>query len=343
MKKTKKTLVTFALLSSVFLHAQDIHFSQFLMTPLLVNPAQAGSEYDMRGIANYKNQWGSVATPYSTADVSFDMKTYRKAKKGFSAVGVNVFNDKAGDAEMKTLHGTLAYAYHVYLSEKSTLGGGLYGGFAQRSINYANLQWMNQYDGSSYNPSMLSGEPAGGTNFTHLDLGGGLHYEYGKGEKYSTGNNHKTINTGIAMFHVNQPKYSFYGTKETMNFKTVAYVNANIGLSHSNISLVPSLSYFQQGKASELLMGTMIRYQLKEESKYTGYVKGSAISFGGYYRNKDAVIAMMLFEISQYAIGLSYDVNVSGLKSVSNGRGGFEISLRFVTPNPFLHKSASRI
>ena len=53
---------------------QDIHFSQFTMTPLNLNPAQAGAEYDMRVIVNYKNQWGTVAAPYSTANIAYDMK-----------------------------------------------------------------------------------------------------------------------------------------------------------------------------------------------------------------------------------------------------------------------------
>lgn len=340
----KKIFLTSTILHFTFyIFSQDIHFSQFWMTPILLNPAQSGAGHDMRAIINYKNQWNSVAAPYSTLNALFDLKIPAKGKKGFSAVGINIYQDKAGDGEMKSLQGNLAYAYHVYLNDKNTLGGGLYGGFAQRSINYAKLQWMNQYDGVSYNSSLPSGEPAGGNNLTYFDLGGGLHYEYGKGEKYFTGNNHKSFSAGISLFHANQPEYSFYGTDDKLHIKTVGYANGVFGISNTNISLVPGIIYSHQGKNSELLMGNMFRFQLKEESKHTGYVKGSAFSLGTYYRNKDAVIAAMLFEISQYAIGISYDVNVSGFNKATIGRGGFEISLRFVNPNPFLYKSASRI
>ena len=43
--------------------AQDIHFSQFNETPVILNPALSCTAYDTRIIANYKNQWGSVSSP----------------------------------------------------------------------------------------------------------------------------------------------------------------------------------------------------------------------------------------------------------------------------------------
>jgi len=316
------------------LFSQDIHFARFWMTPLLLNPAQAGAEHDMRTIINYRNQWNSVATPYSTANVSFDMKLgKKKLTKGFSAVGINVFQDQAGDAKMKTLYGSIAYAYHIFLNKESTLGAGLYGGFAQRSINYSNLQWMNQYDGSTYQQSFPSYEPSGGTSLTYPDLGGGLHYEYGK-DKID-------FSAGAALFHATQPNYSFYGTSEKLNMKITGYANAQIRLSNSNFSFVPGMVYFQQGKSTELLLGTLFRYILKEESR--SGKQGAAVALGAHYRNKDAVVPVLMLEFAQFNIGLSYDVNVSQLSTASSGKGGFEISLRFVHPNPFLAKSASRI
>ena len=95
------------------------------------------------------------------------------------------------------------------------------------------------------------------------------------------------------------------------------------------------------GPNKEILIGTMFRYMLREDSKYTGFVKGASISAGGYYRNQDAFIATALFEFSVYAVGISYDVNVSGLKTASSGRGGLEITLRFLNPAPFLYSQAS--
>ncbi|MBI4930799.1 MAG: PorP/SprF family type IX secretion system membrane protein [Bacteroidetes bacterium] len=338
----KITLLAVCILTSAICHlssymafSQDIHFARFWMTPLLVNPAQSGAESDLRAIINYRNQWNSVATPYSTANVSFDAKiAKKKGRKGFSAMGVTIFQDQAGNAKMKTLQGNITYAYHVYINKESTLGAGLYGGFAQRSINNADLQWMNQYDGSSYNAAMPSGEPSGGASLTYPDLGSGIHYEYGKDKL--------DLSAGLSIFHANRPAYSFYGKDDKLNMKITGYANGLVRLSNRNFSLVPGFIYFQQGKSSELFFGNMFRYTFREASS-SGYVKGAAISLGAHYRNKDAVIPVVVLEFAQFNIGLSYDVNISKLKTASSGQGGFEISLRFVNPNPFLPKSASRI
>ncbi|HXC03151.1 MAG TPA: hypothetical protein VNZ86_00290, partial [Bacteroidia bacterium] len=90
-----------------------------------------------------------------------------------------------------------------------------------------------------------------------------------------------------------------------------------------------------QGPSMELLAGSLIRYKLKQDSKYTGRNKGTALSLGAFYRAGDAVAATMLLEYSNYAIGWSYDINGSSLQSASHFRGGTEITLRFVNPNPF--------
>ena len=78
----------------------------------------------------------------------------------------------------------------------------------------------------------------------------------------------------------------------------------------------------------------MVRYQIIEGSKYTGNIKETALSLGGYYRNGDSFIPTILIEVANYALGISYDINVSGLAAVSKGRGGVEIALRFINPNP---------
>src|ERR1700741_340950 len=162
IKTTYKKLLfifCFALFMNAKSIAQDTHFSQFWMTPMLLNPAQAGAQEPLRIILNYKNQWNSVAQPYNTGNLSLDARLGKKNKKAFSGIGLNINQDMAGSPMIKTFQLNLNYACHVYLNEKSSLGAGLYGGLIQRSITTSGLQWMNQYDGMSYNSSIASGEP----------------------------------------------------------------------------------------------------------------------------------------------------------------------------------------
>lgn len=325
----KKTFILSAIfVYSVGVNAQDIHFSQFWMSPMLLNPAQAGAETPVRAIINHKNQWNSVASTYKTSDVAVDFNFSKDNSKGYSGFAVSVFHDKAG--EIKTFMANGSYAYHVILSEKSQLGGGFYLGYGQKSIDFSNLQWMNQYDGTNYNSSLPSGEQAGINSFAQLDMGAGLHFAHGEGERYMTGNDNLSYNGGIAFSHLNRPSNSFFKSDEKLDMKTTAYANALIGLGNSNLSFVPGLLFSKQGKMNEILFGGLLKYALKDQSKYTGFVKASAFSLGAHYRNNDAVIVSGLFEMDKYAIGFSYDLNVSGLKSATSGRGGLEVALRFL-------------
>ena len=61
------------------MHAQDIHFSQFFASPVLVNPANTGN---FNGVArlglNYRDQWGSVSVPYQTFSTYADFAVQPK-------------------------------------------------------------------------------------------------------------------------------------------------------------------------------------------------------------------------------------------------------------------------
>jgi type IX secretion system PorP/SprF family membrane protein len=343
----RKSLLLWAcFLPSLFItkiQAQDIHFSQHWMTPLIQNPSMAGSEENIRAILNYRDQWRSIGTPYKTFNVSVDMALSKITNKtGFWAAGINVFNDKAGESEMGTTQANLSAAYHIFLGENSTLGAGLMAGFAQRSINMDKLKWGSQFDGYSYNSSLPGGEQAESEKISYADLGGGIVWNYSKGEKYMTGNDQRKATLGIAVFHPHKPDYSFYDSGEKLNMKIVLHGDMLIGLPNTPLSVLPGFIYYKQGKLNQLNAGAMVRYLIKEESNYTGFEKGRAFSLGAHFRAKDAFIASMLLELGTFDFGVSYDFNVSALENASSGRGGFEVAIRYTVANPLRKGSATR-
>jgi type IX secretion system PorP/SprF family membrane protein len=332
-------------LSAYKTQAQDTHFSQFYFSPLTMNPALAGAfNGNVRLITNYRDQWQSVTTPYKTFAFSCDMGMFKKkVSSGFLGAGISFLSDKAGDSELGLNQANLSLAYHVQVSGYNSLSAGIQCGYAQRNINFEKLTWDNQFDGSSYNSALPSNENTMSNNLSYLDLGAGLQWTYAKGEMYSTANTQLYMNAGISVFHLNQPNISFNSTsKDNLPLKLVMHSAFQIGIKNSRISLAPSFLFMQQGSLQNIVVGTLIRYKLIEESKYTGFIKGAAISFGGHYRTGDAFIPSVQLEIAQYAIGISYDINTSNLKNASYGKGGIEFSLRFYNPNPFTGKSISK-
>lgn len=343
MKKVFLVLISFCIIFSLPLIGQDIHFSQYNLTPLVINPAQAGAYKGHEVIINYKSQWTSISpNAYKTMMLSYDGRMMQKKwKSKWLSSGVNLFNDKAGDGNMKTMQANLYFGYHTQISDKSTLGGALVGGFAQRSIDYAKLTWDSQYINGTYNPAAQTNESVSDTKYGYPDLGLGVIYQYTKGQLYSSTNDMVIIHTGLGITHLNNPKYSFYNTDERLYTKITGHADALIGIKNTNFCILPGVVYMRQGPASEILPGCYFRYQLQESSKLTGYVKGASIMLGTSLRVKDAFIPSVQFEVSEYTIGISYDMNLSALKTATSGQGGFEISLRYGIPNPFLYKSAA--
>ncbi len=331
----KKIIIASIILISYSVKSQDMHFSQFVLAPIFLNPGNTGAENKIRAIANYREQWKSVASPYKTVGISFDMRIH-ESKSGFFAGGITFYSDKAGDSKMGIAQGNANLAYHLKLQEGMHLGLGIMAGYAQRSVSTDMLQWGNQYDGSNYNSTLANSEPAG-TNFTNSfgDVGAGVTWSYVKGEKYVTGNDQLSIIAGFSVLHPHQPNYSFYGNGDELLYRRyVAHANAIIGVGSKNsrLAIAPAFMFSLQGGAKELLFGSNFKYRLSEASKYTGFVSASSLSLGAFYRNKDAVIITSMFTYANYSIGFSYDINVSDLKPTSNGKGGFEISLRYISP-----------
>jgi len=88
-----------------------------------------------------------------------------------------------------------------------------------------------------------------------------------------------------------------------------------------------------QGSQTEVLFGTYCRFSLQDKSHYTGIKKGSAFSVGGFYRYGDAIAIKTMIDWAQFSFGFSYDINLSGYTVSTQGRGGFELAIRFVIPN----------
>lgn len=352
-------LFTFVILyvSSSVSYAQDLHFSQYNHTPTLVNPALTGASHVLRAAVIYKNQWSGVTVPYKTFGASFEMKfktsNWEKAgqnktkayQKSVSklAGGLSFFNDKAGDGNMGTTQVMLSLASFVPIDKKNSLALGLQAGVVQRTLDFSKLVFPDQYNGTTYDPSINSGENQSSQNFIFPDFATGVNWSYGHSERSIAANNDFKANAGFSMYHINQPKQKFLiGSSEKLKRKYVLHGDFLIGIKHTNMAIVPSYLLQFQGASKEIIFGVMCKYYNKADSKYTGFVKRSAFGLGAAYRNADALIISALVESGQYAVGFSYDLNLSKLSVASTGRGGPEIFLRFVTPNPFLYQMKAK-
>jgi type IX secretion system PorP/SprF family membrane protein len=317
--------------------SQDVHFTMFHVAPTVLNPASAGLfEGTFRGSSNFKTQWGSVSNPYNTLAVSIDGNAWRNSgKTAHLGMALNAYRDVAGSTNFGTTKINLSLSSILWLNDKNMASIGLTGGWGQRTISPGNLQWDAQFDGQVYDPTLPSNESYAFQNSSFIDFGLGAMWAYGTSATDIGSFDKFKAQVGIAYHHLAKPEIRSYEIIEKLYSRFVIHADMHYSQKGSKLAVRPRFSALMQGPSRELNVGCMFRYLIQEGSKYTGNNRGFAISLGGYYRIADAISPSIEIEWAGFTIGYSYDVNTSGLRAASLGRGGSEFYLKFQNPNPF--------
>ncbi len=123
-------------------YSQDLHFSQFMNSPLSTNPANTGfiPGGDYRVGINYRNQWSAIMTvPYQTMSAFGDMQIMQ-GENGWLGAGGLILHDVAGSGNLTStkIYGSIAYHQTLNLASLISLGFNI--GYANKQINTSNLK-----------------------------------------------------------------------------------------------------------------------------------------------------------------------------------------------------------
>ena len=152
MWKYISTLLCTAISSVGMLCAQDLHFSQFMNSPLVTNPANTGfmPEGDYRLGVNYRNQWSSImAVPYKTMSAFGDIQVAQR-ENGWMGLGGVILRDVAGSGNLTSTKVYGSVAYHQMIGYGSLLSMGFNVGWANKRINTTNLTFPSQWNGEFF-------------------------------------------------------------------------------------------------------------------------------------------------------------------------------------------------
>jgi len=341
-----KKLLTLVLLScSIIGNAQDIHFSQFSQTPLLVNPANAGfyNGYE-RFILNHKSQWTSIGSPFKTTAASFDLPFFfGNGTDAYLGTGIAFYSDKAGDSKFGTNQVLLSIAGIIPLDKRNKISGGLQLGIGQRSAKIDDLTWGNQFDGDGFNTDLPSNEANTLNSFAYPDLGVGINYEFDNTQEKFDGYDEVKFNIGASISHVNRPILRYTSAPDDrVDMKFIGYMNLRYDIPGSKVSFMPQAMYVKQGPHQEIYGGAALRFQLQNGTKFTGLIQENALLIGIQTRLKDALTPSILVELTDYTIGFSYDLSISNVGSVNRAAGGFEVVFKYVNLKDALWKRKTR-
>lgn len=301
--------------------AQDLHFSQYILTPTFLNPGAAGTFIgDYRGLLNFKEQYSSFNKAYQTYHGSYDMPITRNGRYKAMGAGINLFQDIAGDSKTKSTSVTLNLSQTIQFASYADLSLGISMGYTQYSANYADLMWDAQWDGVTYDERLPTQEIFFGRNQGHFDFGAGLFYRYFDYDGFP-------YEIGLAVSHLTTPSIGVWDDQDELPMKITIHGKKEFELYNDRFALIPMFFAAKQRTAYEINGGMLVRYDVGLHSKYTGYYKNTTIYFGASYRWADAIVPQFLINLKEkYTLGLSYDVNISPLVAGSRYKGGLEVS-----------------
>jgi type IX secretion system PorP/SprF family membrane protein len=327
----KNLYLALLLLASSSLFAQDVHFSQWWAAPVAMNPAMTGNFPGLvRATFNYRNQWFLIptlnqVTPYQTFEASVDaaVSSQRMENNKFG-VGLMFYNDKAGDGGLSTNSAMASVAYHQSLDRYGRwhLSFGLQGGFVMKQIQMQNLVFESQLDGYGWNRNISNGENFNSNPIIYPDVNLGTMITAHPTDKFA-------FNFGVSVFHIAAPRESFlFDQNNRINRRYAANGSMDISAGTDNHWIIsPTILFMMQGKAEQYNFGLGVNYQTNNDN--LGIFGGgfARMNSGGSF---DAFILNLGTEVYSTRIGLSYDINVSGLSGASQSQGAVEVSVVYI-------------
>ena len=323
--KNKYRYIFLLLLSFSFffkLIGQDIHYSQFNLAPLNLNPALTGViDGICRAGINQKTQWLSVTKPFLTFSGSFDAPVYKNnQRRELIGLGLLINVDRAGDSYYTTFQPLLSMAFVKSLDRRNrhklSIGG--YCGIQQRMLNYDALTFDEQYQHGYYSADNPITE-----NFPKSKI---LFFDWGLGANWSFfASSATSFIAGVSASHLNQPRMSFENSSLVrLPVRTNLYFSSTFPVSES-LLLNPMIFTSFQRRFYEVNFGVNLEYLFANK-------RDSQITFGvgTFYRWNDALILILTTRWQNCKFGISYDFNISTLTRASHVRGGVELSLMYI-------------
>jgi hypothetical protein len=324
--KIRTSVMILALSAPAVLKAQDLHFSDVQGMAQWYN-ASLKQDRQSNLIANFRDirYQSNLAFNTGTVLLNLSMETKENQKlienRSYGTLSLGGAFDKSNSSLYRNNLGLLGYSYALKLNDK-----GMYmaAGFQGTLTNYrlgSNGTYQDQYD--QYGPIRggLSNDPLRfGKRYTYFSLNAGwsLFQRSERADWYM----------GLSMRHVNRP---FTEETKANNWRLPVTTGVQAGVSLKNdFSRVDLFGMMNvKAKAHEWIGGLRYNFLLGDNSadEASNVNQNVILGFGALYRVNDAVIPEVQLSVGKTAIGLHYDMNMSGIRAGGFTRRGFELML----------------
>ncbi|HPE98579.1 MAG: PorP/SprF family type IX secretion system membrane protein [Chitinophagales bacterium] len=297
--------------SATFVQAQDLRFTQWHASDMVLNPAFAGAGAGGRFTANFRSQWPDMPQTYLSYRICYD-QPISDVNSGF---GIYMLQDDLGDQVLKNLNLGFQYMYQAKVSSSAAFNFGAQIGMVQRKLNWNQLQFYDQinpvygFNNAQGIPNPTNEPQPADLSTTVLDLGLGAAFVTEKAY------------TGISFLHVNQPPNTFYDYEEDRLPMAISW-QGGLFLKQKHrkrdpFMAEPTVQLISQGGFSQLQLGS---YFAKS------FVMGGFFLKNNFSGMSDVSILAGLKK-DWILFTYSYDVTVGGLSGETGG--SHEVGLIF--------------
>lgn len=296
--------------------AQDIHFTQYNLAPVTLNPALTGAFYGSFRIgALYRTQFFNVdnVTAFKTPNLYIDapiIKGFRD--KDWVGVGANIFQDESGTLELTfgSFLGSLAYHFALDKEGKSMLTLGVQGGSVSRSLANGSAASLND-------PETL---PMDGDNQSYFDLNAGIMLRTPLSDRM-------LLEAGLATFHLTTPENNLQNNNSSLPIRYDFHARVKSYITET-FTVTPSVLYKAMGSGNaQLAVQGLVGFEVDPERKID-------LNVGLGYRAVSLSQLELLFglEWGDFKGGFGYDLSLSSLSSGSSSArpGSVEFAVSYI-------------
>ncbi len=317
----KKKIITYSLVifNVLILNAQDIHFTQFMASPLFLNPSFTGANIDSRLSMVYRNQWWAIPGTYNSFMASYDYY-FSELKSG---LGAFVASDNAGSMNYGNRFLGLTYAYDYKFNKDWSISMGLKFYYGYKTLNFDKLIFGDEL----LRGASTSLQPVLPKHQSYFDFSyGALIYSV----------DHFF---GISINNINRPNQSFMDengklpVRYSLHGAKTFYTDGGGGSGRKTDKPV-ILGVFQyqfQKNFDEVEIGAIY----KAPRYFAGiYYRGLPLfkSYKKGYPNNDALCFLGGIHFKNFEVAYSYDCTISWQTYRTGGSN--EISLNYMFYNP---------
>lgn len=315
----KFTLFLIVLVIGFGVNAQEVHFTQFQLSPLTLNPALTGAfhgTFRLGGI--YRDQaWAVTNDRYITPSAYVDMPLMKGVKDNdWIGLGLGFYHDRAGVEDLMTNKSMASLSYHLGLDKNNdnVLSFGIQMAYMQRRIaNFGSLRFEDGIlSGGTTDEDANKINPKGET---FQDWAAGIVFT-------SYLNDISSLRAGFSMNHINRKNQGLYTSVDRLQFLYIGFAQLDYDVT-DRITLKPAMFYERKGKNDEFGVQAMGSLLFQED-------KDIWINAGLGFRYGDALELLTGADVGPVRVGVSYDLTVSGLRRANNSFGAFELGLSYI-------------